>query len=268
MLVANLDQNRIEASLAEKGPEYRCPGCNGIVNLKKGRIVIHHFAHRPPTNCLWAKGETREHREAKKLVATGLAEKGLRTEVEYVVDTMTGDRRADVMVWSSNDSQLAIELQHSTISLDDIERRTRSYASAGITQIWIPFLKESVLDNATRNTNGTLLVEKYSARPFEKWIHGLNGKNGMWMYAPSTREFYHASLAPHQIYVESSSWYSEGGEEQSAGGYYKNSKRWRELTLTGPFKLEQLRLKTFGRTAYSIHVYNWPAARLAKFSTD
>lgn len=112
MLVANLGGMRIDSASAKRGPEYRCPKCSGIVILKQGRKVIEHFAHKPPTDCSWATGETRAHLEAKALVQAALTGRGLKAEVEFVVNTLPGDRRADVMAWSPKGLQIAFELQH------------------------------------------------------------------------------------------------------------------------------------------------------------
>ena len=112
MLVANLGGMRIDSASAKRGPEYRCPKCRGIVILKHGRKVIEHFAHKPPTDCSWATGETRAHLEAKALVQAALTGRGLKAEVEFVVNTLPGDRRADVMAWSPKGLQIAFELQH------------------------------------------------------------------------------------------------------------------------------------------------------------
>lgn len=51
MLIALLNQTRITAAAAERGREYRCPNCSKPLVLKKGRVVIHHFAHKPPVLC-------------------------------------------------------------------------------------------------------------------------------------------------------------------------------------------------------------------------
>ncbi len=130
MLVASLHGVRIEAEAATRGEDYRCPNCNGELILKQGRKVIHHFAHKPPTDCTWASGETRAHRDAKKLVAEGLRRRGLTAEIEHVVATLTGDRHADVMAWSETGQSLAFELQHTSISLDEIEQRASSLMHA------------------------------------------------------------------------------------------------------------------------------------------
>jgi competence protein CoiA len=200
--------------------------------------------------------------EAKKLVRDALVTRGLRAEVEYIVSVLPGDRRADVMLWSSAGAMLAIELQHTSIGLEEIEARAFSYARAGIAQIWIPFLSSSVLDAAEPRGPRSMFVERYSPRPFEKWVHGLNGKDGMWMYSPGNQNFWWAHLAGHQIYVEESSWFEQGGEEKSAGGYYRWSKRYRELTLTGPHSIDELKINVKNRAASSLGGHNWPSGRL------
>lgn len=262
MLVALLADVRIDAAVAQRGPVYLCPKCRSLLILKKGRKVVHHFAHKPPSNCAWAKGETRAHLEAKLIVASALTERGLKAEVEFVVNTLPGDRRADVMAWSPKGQQIAFELQHTAIDLSEIERRALSYASAGIAQIWIPFLRESVWREGGPRAGGWF-VERYAPRPFERWVHGFNEKRGMWMYDPVAKVFWRGSLASHQIYTEVTTWYSEGGEENSAGGFYRWSRRYKELTLNGPYKAETLLINVKAREAFATNGYNWPAARVA-----
>lgn len=262
MLVATLENKRVDAIIAQRGPEYRCPKCGGAVILKKGRKVIDHFAHMPPTDCSWSAGETRAHLEAKLLVAKAIAGRGLRAEVEFVVNTLPGDRRADVMAWSPKGLQIAFELQHTPICLDEIEKRASSYAHAGIAQIWIPFLKASVWKDGEPRAGGWF-VERYSPRPFEKWVHGFNGKHGMWMYDPAKQEFWRGRLAGHKIYVEETTWYSEGGDEKTGGGFYRYSKQFRELTMEGPYTAEKLLIKIEARCAFATEDYNWPAGRVA-----
>jgi DNA-directed RNA polymerase subunit RPC12/RpoP len=262
VLVARLMTERIEAALAKRGPEYRCPQCSSIVVLKKGRQVVHHFAHKPPTDCSWARGETRAHLEAKSLFATALIGRGLKAHIEFVLHTLPGDRRADVMAWSPKGTQIAFELQHTQINLDTIEKRASSYAVAGVAQIWIPFLRPSVWKDGEA-CKGGWLVKRYSPRPFEKWVHGLNRKQGMWMYDPAGQELWLGQMTGHKLYVEESTWYSEGGEENTGGGFSRWSKRYKQLTLVGPYKVDQLLVVVDHRSAYSAKGYNWPAGRVA-----
>ncbi|MCK1619155.1 hypothetical protein IVA96_21705 [Bradyrhizobium sp. 159] len=130
---------------------------------------------------------------------------------------------------------LAIELQHTSIGILEIEARASAYSRAGIAQIWLPFLASATVSASEPSSGGTRFIERYSPRPFEKWVHGFGGGDGMWMYVPDEKAFRHAKMKGHQTYVESSSWFGEGGEEMSAGGCYKWSKRYRELTLSKPY---------------------------------
>ncbi len=57
-------------------------------------------------------------------------------------------------------------------------------------------------------------------------------------------------MAGHQIYVEETSWYSEGGEKNYGGGFHRWSKRYKELTLEGPHKADNLLIK--GRTTEGV----------------
>lgn len=267
MLIADLEGIRIDAFTAERGPTYFCPRCKGEVVLKKGRKVVQHFAHKPPTDCTWAKGETRAHMEAKVVVSVALTARGLRTELEFIVNTLQGDRRADVMAWSPKGLQIAFELQHTPIGLDEIEHRASSYARAGIAQIWIPFLKSKVWDEGVPR-HGGWFVQRYSPRLFERWVHGFNGKNGMWMYDPNDKAFWLGRLAGHQTYVEESTYFSEGGEENYSGGFWKYSKRFKELTLEGPFKVEELLIAVTKRRAFYKAGYDWPVARIANLTPN
>lgn len=266
MLVALLHGNRIEALAAQKGDEFCCPGCKAIVTLKKGRLVVAHFAHKPPTDCTWARGETREHLESKTVLAQSLRSRGLRAEVEFQVETFSGDRRADVMTWGLNGLPVAIELQHTSIGLDDLERRAFSYAKAGVAQIWIPFVRRKIWSDAVRHGTSGYKVERYSAKPFEIWIHDVPGRKGMWMYDPGDQEFWKATLGDCHLWKEEKTYFNEyGDEEYSPGGWYK-SKRWRELLLEGPFKASDLRLVSHKPVrGHYAHPYRWPSGRFVYF---
>lgn len=264
MLVAHFHGSRIEAQDAAPGESYRCPGCNAELVLKHGRIRTPHFAHKAETSCDWAKSETPQHRAAKLLVAEAFRNEGYSSSLECVVEALPNDRRADVLVTNSDEKRVAFELQHSTISLPEIEARAFAYAASGIAQIWIPFLRPLVLEKAVNTSPGTLLVEKYSAPPFVRWIHGLDAKHGMTMFDPSGDAFWCARLERHEMYQAPTSWHDEDGNEQYGGDFFKTSKRWKELTLKGPYTLNQLRIRLSKRRAFRTPRYNWPAGLVAR----
>lgn len=102
----------------------------------------------------------------------------------------------------------------------------------------------------------------------ERWVHGFNGKNGVRIYDPNDRAFWLGRVAGRQTYVEESTWFSEGDEENYSGGFWKCSKRFKELTLEGPFKAQDLRIKTPLHRAFNTREYRWPAGRRAQVVTD
>lgn len=263
MLIALFDGERTNAAGAERGREYRCPRCGRETVLKQGRVVVAHFAHKPPVECDWAKGETLAHLQAKRLVADAFAARGLRAEVEAIV--AAGDRRADVMTWSPGGLPIAIELQHVPIGIDEIEARARSYARAGIAQMWIPFLPPSALRQAKRVSHDRWHAERYAARPFERWTHGFNGKTGMWMYDAASRRFWLGRFVGLKLYVAESAWRTEDGSENFGGDFYRWSKRWRQLDLTGPCEVGTLRLAVAKSRERAIGGYRWPAGKIATF---
>ena len=272
MLVALRNGERVEARLAEKGPEYFCPDCSIQLILRKGRIRIHHFAHKPKATCAWSKGETLQHLKAKELFLSEFVRRGLAAEVEYIVPSLPNDKRADVLVWSPIGNRFSIELQHSSVDYNELEERTRSYIRARVAVIWIPFLQPKYLDRAEPidfGQEGDFLIEKFSARPLEKWVHGLYFGEP-WLYDPKFEELYMYKLRPHLLHKEYTEWY-EDGCEQSAGGYNYPSSRWRDLILYGPYQLDQVRIEVLKRKKTPIGNHNYPGGqigRLIPFAAD
>lgn len=268
MLIALLNGQRLAASAAIKAESYVCPGCKSKVILHKGRIRIAHFAHERGAKCSWGKGETIEHRTAKLKLAESMRNRGLRAEEEFVVESLVGDRRADVMTWNASGKAIAVELQHTPILLPDIERRARSYAREGIAQIWIPFIRPLVWEKALYVGEGFWEVEKYPVRPFEKWIRGCNKDSLFWMYDPKTELYWHAMLHDFLIHVEEGERY-EDGDVIPTGGYSYTSAKWMTLMLWGDTKAEGLRLlpkKPLAERWTKEFSMRWPAGRYADFT--
>lgn len=262
MLVALMGQTRVIAAAAEKGPDYVCPGCRQPVILRKGRKVIHHFAHRPPTSCNFASGETHLHLLAKQTFLEFLRnQRGANAEVEY---PLAGGRlRADVFVVGRNGRPVAIELQHSSITLDEIERRTSAYMNAGVALLWLPLFRPSRLNWEHRA--GGLAVARYSPKPFEKWLHGFNF-GCIWYFDPENARLWRGKFEKSMIEVPVSEWYEPGGDHVVVGGYEKISKRWRRLELAGPYPLDAIEYRVEPRSASNKGTHRYPAGRVLKLS--
>jgi len=251
MLTAEFAGKRVWAKDVERERACLCPGCRDPVILKRGRIVVAHFAHRPGSAaCAFAAGETLAHMEAKFKFHAALAARGFTADVEVVF----GEQRADVAVWSHG-NPFAFEFQRSPIGLDEINRRAWSYAAQGIAQAWIPILK-----------NGANLYQ-YPVRSFERYAHALH-HGRLWLWDPAGKNFYRGHLTPFYCYVEPCSWSDEDGKECDAGGYFYQSKRWKVLTLAGPYSPARVGIKRVWRKAWIARRYDLPACWIAELVGD
>ena len=191
MLVAlNADQ-RVTAWEVQKGPQFVCPKCRMQVTLKKGRLVAHHFAHKPPVTCPWAAGETQGHLKAKMLLHATFTSRGLGAAVEAEVLSDEGDRRADVLVWWPQ-GRAALEVQHQPLSFEAIDRRTRAYIAAGVPVIWLGLISQDYIDSAETTPTGRK-ISRYAARPWEKWAHAY-GMGQLWFVDPVNSVFWRGVL--------------------------------------------------------------------------
>lgn len=158
MLIAVTNSgHRAAANRVEKlhGP-FHCPHCSTQVVLKKGRVVVHHYAHKPQESCQYAR-ETREHLTTKQQIADSLRAANETCSLEHTV----GNQRADVL-WVRKFVQIAIEIQHSNLSLNEMFDRTNGWAQKNHAVLWVVPWKNNLLQN-TRCT----------PRQFEKWLHAL-----------------------------------------------------------------------------------------------
>jgi hypothetical protein len=222
MLVAKrvLDNAEVVATEVDRGPEYRCPGpaCNQLVTIKKGSKLIHHFAHQPDASCAYGRGETLAHLQAKLMLRDNFRRRGLQADVERVVLSSESDRRADGLVSKPNtDRRMAIEVQHSYLSVADIERRTKAYMAAGVPVIWIGLMNWGRLGGGDQSLNGYYVMD-YRLCDWEKWAHDYNAGN-VWLLD--------VNLSGGRMWR---AWWSGGS-----------------TILEGPFKIQSLHIKFFKR---------------------
>ncbi len=220
---------RIAAERAARGVAYRCSQCGQGATLKRGSRVTAHFAHRAASACLWAHGETAEHREAKAAFARAFAARGLDVALEAEVLSGGGDRRADVLVRDPRTgARVAIEIQHSAISPEQIEARTRAYAAAGVKVIWIPTLGQTAPRPLARARLHA--VDRYAVPAWQRFAAAYHGT--LW--------FWHAG-AVWRGWLDQA-WVAGAGRGEDGGEGWRPSRRWQSLTLEGPFDPSGLRI--------------------------
>lgn len=126
MIVARDHTGRL--ALAGDGtPPYTCPHCGDApLVVKQGEIVAAHFAHRPDADCHESEPETAWHIAAKHALAGRL----LGADLEVPI----GRARADVASWKQ---AVAVEVQHSPITVADWRARTAEMNRVGFAVLWV-----------------------------------------------------------------------------------------------------------------------------------
>lgn len=136
MLIASTKSSpRIIAWVAnrEMAPFY-CPECDKEVILHKGQIRVPHFKHKPPITCPYGSGESEEHYLAKRSIYNALLLDRRTKNVD--IEPRLNGARPDVY-FELNSIRIAVELQKSSQSTDDIHHRTLKLNKLGIYVAWV-----------------------------------------------------------------------------------------------------------------------------------
>ena len=221
--VKKADGSKVLADMAQKtdGP-FACPECGNETTLHKGRIKIHHFAHKPPVLCEYGRGESSEHMRCKHEIYTCLSR---INDLECELEKPLGTVRPDVYIYSKTKRMsYAIEVQISTLTMDKIIHRTKEYARLGIYVLWLSPYSDDIA-----------MGQVYSPKSWEKWLHATYfGRVYYWTEKPTVIPVH---FAEHQKWVEESTWYESGGYERSAGGYLKTQKRTKVVSRGTPLNI-------------------------------
>lgn len=117
----------VSASIASKRETYYCWVCRKPLILKQGRVIQSHFAHQPRETCNdgWIHpSKTKWHKRMQTLFDT--------TEV-LMEDAESGERHiADAVC-----RDVVFEFQHSSISAEEVFKRTEFYLEQGYRVVWI-----------------------------------------------------------------------------------------------------------------------------------
>lgn len=143
---------RISAEEATKGVEYFCPCCNSEVILKRGKVKVHHFAHRTLRKCdeWYEMSDWHKHWQEK-----------FPEQFREIVIEEDGERhRADIKV-----DDLVVEFQHSNIAGKEFDKRNEFY-SKNNHLVWLFDLRtkdisEIIVRNSHRKTRKFLWLWAY-----------------------------------------------------------------------------------------------------------
>ena len=85
------------------------------------------------------------------------------------------------------------------------------------------------------------------------------------MADPKTGLFWQANLKAHQLLTKEAIWYDKGVEKKYRKQSTRLSKRYRDLYLTGPFYLEDLKIKLAETRPEKTKYFRWPGGKIASF---
>ncbi|PKX77177.1 competence protein CoiA [Lactiplantibacillus plantarum] len=137
MLIAMDAQHQlVNAATADRQIEYHCPGCVQPVQLKRGAVIVPHFAHVHATDCdAFSEGETTEHLRGKQQLATWFAASGYTVRLEAGLPEL--HQRPDILVRRGTAQPLALEFQCSPLSVERLAARTQGYRQHGYQVLWL-----------------------------------------------------------------------------------------------------------------------------------
>lgn len=209
------DGVKVVASEESKGNmPFACPECERPVLLKKGLVKIHHFAHVPLVTCAYGLGESEEHRQCKAKLYEILRQDNRVTWCELEKRLVTV--RPDIFFFLG-ETAVAVEVQLSSLSPDQLSFRTSEYLRKGIHVLWLPKFSEG------------LVSERYAPRLWEQRLHTAYSERVYYWKENSAIQPIHFS--DYLLYIDHRSWFNSYGEEESAGGYHKLSTRYRTPRL-------------------------------------
>jgi len=219
MLVAlNANNNRRLAFEADKNEKpFTCPFCMQNVVLKKGKVREHHYAHEPNSNCKYAEGESQLHYRVKKEIYLALKDHPncQKCELERVLKGVRPDISLVI-----NGCYVAIEVQKSKISIDEINRRFNNYSRLGIFLLWVfpdnrpkLFFHEGEKEEICRINN------------WEHHIQDIQNKRIYYWQSGAFVRPYH--LGSFYTYKEETEWYGEYGDLNTGGGDWEEKKSYK-----------------------------------------
>ena len=116
--------------------EYYCPACKGRLVLKKGDVMIAHFAHHQQSDCaVFSEGETLPHLMGKQMLLEKFRREGVAVTLECWLPEL--QQRPDLLLVLENGKKIAVEYQCSPISPADLRARTQGYQRFGYEVWWI-----------------------------------------------------------------------------------------------------------------------------------
>jgi competence protein CoiA len=231
MLVAlDTEETRSPARYAEREAPYHCPECLTDVILKRGKVKVPHFAHRPGDETCPNAGESIRHLFLKERLFGLLSRQSDGAEVEWPMPGL----RADILA-TFKEQVVAFEVQVSTVALEELQDKLKRY-----TDLKVPCMY--IIDGDLIRTN----AEGEYRCP--KWIRALHALNfgRVYAFSPSCNAIGQVHFRRAERWVEDA--YNSEGDE--VGGYSKTLRTVKIPVYGPPVDLQSLRIVTTASSKY------------------
>lgn len=209
MLIAVAGKALVAAKDVDKndGP-FLCLECAAHLQLKKGPLKAHHFAHRINVGCSRGYGEGETHRHLKEEICTTIA-------ASADVSALQQERRElkqvypDISFLLHQQERVAVEVQVTAISPSTIQRRVQIYTEQGIALLWVLPFREALIDGNT-----------YRPTRWERYLHALyRGKLFYWSPEQKLQPVSYQDITPagepYRYYPEIQEWMLAGKPRRS-----------------------------------------------------
>lgn len=212
------DNNIVYAHKVTKndGPFY-CPSCLSEAIVRKCTEKDDHFAHHARQSPILKIKDRALHTQCQneilKFLQSAFPEGKWEKERPILENPQKGYKKIipDISGRLGN-TPVGIEIQLSSYTIDKIYDKLIEYNKRGLYALYIIPLHKELGD------------EPFRPRLFEKYLHALYyGRIYYWI--PNNHDYiFPVHLQKCTRWIPETSWYDENGEEQCAGGYYKQYK--------------------------------------------
>lgn len=241
MFIASSKIGEVDAvDVSSEDSPFFCPVCKRPVILKQGLVRDAHFAHLAGSTCTYGAGESEAHRSAKRGIKTALEKHPLVSDLH--LEYPLGDVRPDIYFRLANRYSIAVEVQLSTLSSQELARRTRSYYKKQIYVLWTPPYYDDMVEG-----------KRYAPLFWEKYLHAMYfGRVYYWLSGETVLPIH---FAPYEL------GYRQKFYDEKLGRWRApTSPRFRVLHFLPAVRITQLQAIT--RPAWESSHFFLPAARL------
>lgn len=210
-----------------KGEEYYCPCCKlpVIHHNSTARLREPHFKHKSKeTLCPNATKESQWHYDTKISIYNYLKQNYSSNfrELELEKSLFNGSQRADVFLKTIKGNNIAIEVQASILTVDEIKRRTSLYFKNSTYVLWLlKYNLSKFICNTIVTPYGKPIRNVTKLNAMELWLHeAYLGR--LYFWNPTRPSFIWVELA--DVFSEDSSFYSDGEEQYFYGKKLKTKK--------------------------------------------